>query len=125
MFAIAMCIGFVSCDNDTKGDFLYDVTVSSDTSTASYMSYKYSGAESAIFTEVEKVAKSVDSSSTTVIMNGKEKDCLKALKAAVDKGMDSVEAAETYGSFYDLSETTVVIKDKDSKVVYSRTFKKK
>ncbi len=124
MFAIAMCIGFASCSEETKGDFLYDITTSDDTSTASYTSYKLSGAESTIFTEVEKVAKSVSSSSTTVIMNGKEKECLKALKAAVDKGMDTVEAKEGYNTFFDLSETTVVIKDKDSKVVYSRTFKK-
>lgn len=124
MFAIAMCVGFVSCDSDNKSDYLFDVTVSDDTSTASYMSYKASGAESAIFTEVEKVAKSVDSSSTTVIMNGKEKDCINALKSAVNKGMDAVEAKEGYNTFFDLSETTVVIKDKDNKVVYSRTFKK-
>ncbi len=57
-------------------------------------------------------------------MNGKEKDCINALKSAVNKGMDAVEAKEGYNTFFDLSETTVVIKDKDNKVVYSRTFKK-
>ena len=120
---LAMCLGFAAC-TEVTGDFLYDITTSDDTSSASYMSYKMSGAEAKIFAEVAKVGKEVEASSTYVILSGKEKDCDKAVKAAVNKGMDAVEAEEGYNSFFDLSETTVVIKDKNDKVIFSRTFKK-
>lgn len=123
LMALAMCLGFAACE-ETTGDFMYNITTSDDTSNASYMSYKMSGAEAKIFEEVKKVGKEVSSSSTYVVLNGKEKDCDKAVKAAVNKGMDAVEAEEGYNKFFVLSEATVVIKDKNEKVIFSRTFKK-
>lgn len=115
-------IAFNSCTEET-GDHMYDVTTSSDTSTGSYMSYKASGAESTIFKHVKQVATEVSPSSTYVIINGGKNDCDKKIKAAVNAGMDEVEAGENYGKLFDLTSTTVVIKESD-KVIFSRTFKK-
>lgn len=125
MVALATVLSMVvfSC-SETTGDVLYDITVSDDTSTGSYMSYKASGAEAIILTECEKVGILTDKENTYILVKGvNEKDGDKAIKAAVNKGMDAVEAADNYNKLFDLSETTVVIKRGES-VVFSRTFKK-
>lgn len=117
-----LSVTFPSCE-ETSGDFLYDVTTSADTSTGSYMSYKASGAEATIIAEVAKVGTQTSQEDTYFILNGKEDKCDKAIKAAVDKGMNTVEASDSYNKLFDLSETTVVI-TKKGEVIYSRKFKK-
>lgn len=113
-----------SCSEE-KGDYMYYLTVSDDTSTGSYNSYIYSGAQSTIITEVKKVATEVSTTSYTYQISGKKKDCENAIKAAVDAGMDAVESSSSYGSLFDLSETTVVIKciNDNNSTIYSRKFK--
>ncbi len=115
-----------SCTEET-GDYLYDITVSDNTSTASYNSYLASGAQSTIFNSVKKISSQPISESTTVIVSGEKKDCDKKIKAAVNAGMDEVEAKSDYCSFFDISEVTVVIKsgNDNDKIIFSRKFKKK
>lgn len=121
--ATILSVGLFSCEEETN-QYMYDITVSDDTSTGSYMSYKASGAEATILAEAEKVGIRVDKENTYVLVTGsKESKCNDAIKKAVNAGMDKVEAEEGYNSVFDLSETTVVVKLSD-KVVYSRQFKK-
>lgn len=117
-----MGIALNSCTEES-GDHMYDVTTSSDTSAGSYMSYKVSGAEAIIFNHVKQVGTEVSSENTYVILKGSKGDCDKKIKAAVNAGMDEVEAGANYGKLFDLSSTTVVIKESDN-IIFSRTFKK-
>ncbi len=131
LFMAAMCclsmIAFTGCNNnDVTGDQMYDLGVSEETSTASYMSYKASGAEDKICTALINAGAQQQSGSTTFIINGSRKKMNKKMAAAVNKAMDEFEAQSNYGSLYDLSETTVVLKQvssENSNVVVSRTFK--
>lgn len=130
LFIAAMCclsmIAFTGCETDVTGDQMYELGVSEETSTASYMSYKASGAEDKICTALTNAGAQQQSGSTTFIINGARKQMNKKMAAAVNKAMDEFEAESNYGSLYDLSETTVVLKQvssENSDVVVSRTFK--
>ena len=116
---------FTACDVEVTGDFVYSIGVSDDTSSAAYGSYWASGAETTILAEVAKVATKLDVGSNVYMISGRESDCNKRIKAAVDAGMNKVEAQSDYGSVFDLSGVTVVIKsvNNGSEVIYSRMFK--
>ncbi len=116
---------FTACDVEVTGDFVYSIGVSDDTSTAAYGSYWASGAEATILAEVAKVATKLDVGSNAYLINGRESDCNNRIKAAVDAGISKVEAQSNYGSVFDLSGVTVVIKsvNNGSEVIYSRMFK--
>ena len=116
---------FTACDVEVTGDFVYSIGVSDDTSSAAYGSYWASGAETTILAEVGKAATKLDVGSNVYMISGRESDCNKRIKAAVDAGMNKVEAQSDYGSVFDLSGVTVVIKsvNNGSEVIYSRMFK--
>ncbi len=130
-FAAVLCCAmaasmFTACDVEVTGDFVYSIGVSDDTSSAAYGSYWASGAETTILAEVAKVATKLDVGSDVYMINGRESDCNNKIKAAVDAGMNKVEAQSDYNSFFDISGATVVVKsvNNSNEVIYSRTFKK-
>ncbi len=112
-----------SCSEET-GDYLFDITVSDDTSTASYGSYVVSGAQSTVFKHAKNVGVQPVTPGTMIMVNGEKKECEKKIKAAVNAGMDEVESQSDYCSLFDISDVTVVIKSSD-KVIFSRKFKSK
>ncbi len=114
---------FTSCNSEVTGDFTYCVVTSDDT--AAYTTYWSSGAEKTVLEEVEKVATKLPVGTNAYLINGRESECDKKIKAAVDAGMDKVEAKAGYGSVFDLSGVTVVIESVKSstEVIYSRKFK--
>lgn len=115
---------FTGCEkNEITGDFMYQIGIS-DTSTAYYTSYWASGAESTVLAEVAKVATKYAVGTNVYKLNGGESDCNKKIKAAVNAGMDKVEAQGDYGSLFDISDVTVVITEIiNNKTVYTRKFK--
>lgn len=125
------CLAMVSfvltgCETDVTGDQVYYIGVS-DTSTASYMSYKASGAEDHICKAMEAISTRVDAGNTAYLLNGARKKMDKKVQAAVNQAIDEIDNDSTYWKIFDISEVTVeVTRIGDNKdVVLSRKFEKK
>lgn len=125
--AVVCALTMAGCEPSVEGDFLYDVNVSDDTSTGSYMSYK-AYAESTILDAVKTTgAIQTDGNNTYFMLSGNQKKCDKKMAAAVKKAMDDIESREDYDStVFTVDEVTVEVSrtDEGEKItVFSRKFK--
>ncbi len=123
-----MSFVFTGCETDVMGDQVYYIGTSDDTSTGSYTSYKFSGAEKHICDAMEAISTPLDTSSPTYKLNGARKKMDKKVKAAVNQAMDEINNDSTYWGLFDISETTVEvtrISGDGKEVVLSRKFEKK
>lgn len=121
MLTAAVVAIATACSAD--GDHMYQVGVSDDTPSESYVAYKASGAEAKIKAEVSKVATAVDNSDCYIV-NGKGGNCDRIITTAVNTAMDEIEAADDYNKRYYLAGVTVVVLARDNETVLTRTFKK-
>ncbi len=123
---VTAAVVFTGCAVDVTGDQVYSLDTDEGDSEGTYMSYKLSGTEDKICTELLTVSERMDVSHPTFKANGSRKSIDKKMKAAVNKAMDAVEADSTYCKPLDFSGLTVKltrISGDGQEEVFSRTFK--
>lgn len=125
MCCLAMVVlTFTACEGENVGQYMYEVTVSDDTSTGSYNSFK-AYAESTVLAAVKETgAFNPTENQYYFVIEGSRKACDKKIVAAVNQGMDKVEAFDDYDStVFVIDEVTLVVKC-DGEILLSRKFKK-
>ncbi|MGN0186244.1 MAG: hypothetical protein ACI392_00650 [Paludibacteraceae bacterium] len=129
LFSAVLCVmAFTSCEPIVSGDFIYSLTPA-DSSTGSSMSYQMSGAEDTMAKCLSETATHLSIGHMTFQKTGELTECDKAMKAAFEKGVNQIEGADDYNSFYVLTDVTIQLtrsdwEDSSKKIVVAEhTFK--
>lgn len=122
-------MAFTACEPNESGTFIYSLTPAENSGTGSYMSYKTSGAEDTMDKNLSETATPLSVGYMSYQKTGELKDCDRAMKAAFEKGVNEIEGAADYNSFFILSGFTIQLTRSDLEdssktvVVAEHTFK--